>query len=271
MNRGTERSIVRIAPTRDGFTNPSERLPNKHSGLLCGHTPDEWWALQSWSSELITTSILVAETEKHADRLKAQLLKYNIEILVRPETMNHPCQDSGGFPTWWGYLWALEHIGNIQYVLPDFVVNPLRKPGDYDRIIRAFDEKMASPNPDAVAGIRSMSSACKTDFSFLRKEGDRLVNQYRTDIGNSRYWPTYATVGTLTVCTAGYYEWARLATEAGIFQFFDGQPWLFETEEWQELHIDHPDQWDLAEFWMARKIGGVEAFEEYRRTWHGAS
>jgi hypothetical protein len=267
MNRGTQRSIVRIAPTRDGFANPSERLPQKHSGLLHGKTPDEWWALQSWSSELITTSILVAETQKHADRLHEQLGKYGIVIIPRPETMNHPSQDSGGFPTNWGYWWAQKSIGNIQYVIPDFVVNPLRKPGDYDRMIRAFDAKMCNPNPDAVGDVRYMTSAARTDQSFFRLDGERLMPQYQNNIGNSRFWPTYSTVGTLTVCTPEYYEFARIVTGAGTFHFFEGHPWLFEVEPWQEVHIDDQEQWDLAEFWMARKIGGVEAFEEYRKSW----
>ena len=267
MNRGTKRTVVRIAPTRDGFANPSERFPTKHTGLLSGKTCDEWWAIQSWASKEITLSILIGETPEHCERIKPLVEPYGVIVLCRPETMNHSSQDSGGFPTWFGFEYARKYVDNINYVIPDFVVNPLRKPDDYDRMIRAFDKKMASPNPDAVGGSRTMMSACRTDLSYHLLDGDRLVPQYVSDIGNSRYWLAYATVATLSISTTGFYEWMRLITEAGSSQFFPGKPWLFEIEEWQELHMDHPDQWDLAEFWFDRKIGGIEAYRDYRKTW----
>lgn len=266
MNRGIKRTVVRIGPTRDGFSNPSERLPTKHSGFLAGKTLDEWWAIQSWASKEIDVSILVGETPEHCERIKPLVEPYGTIVLCRPESMNHPSQDSAGFPCYYGYEYAKKYVDNINYVITDFVVNPLRLPGDLDRLILAFDKKFL-PNPDAVSGgVMQMMSAASTELMFYRKDGDRLVPQYRSDISNNRYWPTAATVATFSICTAAYYEWTRFAfagAPAG-----EGHPWFFETEEWQEVHIDHPYEWDMAEFWFARKIGGKEAYEEYRRTWH---
>ena len=270
MNRGQQLVVVRIAPTRDGLANPSERLPDKHSRLFCGRTLDEWWAIQSWASKHISTSILVGENQAHFDRLTDLLMPYGITVLARPESMNHPTQDSGGFPCRFGYQWAKRHVGNINCVITDFVVSPLRKPDDYDRIIEAFCEKMSSPNPDAVSGIEQMTSASKTDYWYGAKSGDRLIPLYLSDVPNGRWWPTYVGVGTLGVLSPRAYEAVNVAGDLHLPAIPNTGPWLFETEEWQEVHIDRPDEWDLAEFWFQKKIGGIEAYEQYRRSWHGA-
>lgn len=270
MNKGTTRAVLHLTCTRDGDANPSERLPTKHNGLFCGRTLNEWWAIQSWASKEITHSVMVGETPEHAGRLQDQLRPYDVIAISRPASMMHVSQDSGGYPTNWGYEWAKRTFGNFNYVICDFVVNPLRPPDFFDRLVLAFDEKFKG-SPDAATPPFIMATAARTDHAYYLLDGDRLIPQYVSPIGNSRYWPTYEGISVSSISTAGVYEWGRVAFESGVSMLkpLPG-PWLFETEPWQEVHIDTPDQWDEAEFWFKKKIGGIEAYESYRRTWHGS-
>jgi len=267
MNRGQQAVVVRIGSTRDGLANPSERLPDKHSRLFCGRTLDEWWAIQGWASKRITHSVLVGETEEHCERIRNLVSPYGVAVICRPESMNHPSQDSGGFPMRFGYEWAKRQYGNINGLITDFVVSPLRKPDDYDRIIEAFYEKMASPNPDAVSGVETIVTASKTDYPYFAKTGDRLTILYLSNQPNGRYWSTYVSAGVTGVMSPRAYEAGNVASALGLPPSQNPGPWLFEIEGWQEVHIDRSDEWDVAEFWFEKKIGGIEAYRDYRKSW----
>lgn len=270
--------VVRVAPTRDGHRNPAERLPDKLTRLLCGRTLDEWWAIQSWASKHISQSILVGETPEHEDAILKTLramepgcpgVMDRLTVIVRPETMNHPTQDSGSFPCRYGYEWAKSRLRNINILMTDFVVSPLRMPGDLDRLVEEFAKKLASPNPDAVTGVEFMTSFARTEGTFYGSIGDRALHHYRIEqTGNLRYAENWTTMNTFCAMTPRFYEASHVGAALQLPQYMDMHPWRFEVEPWQEVHIDYEWEWELAEHLFEKHIGGIEAYEHYRRSWY---
>lgn len=265
--------VLIIAPTRDGYKNPSRRLADKHIRLFHGRTLDEWFCIRAWSSECMTDFCLVTETEEHTERIRPMVEKYAGQLVCRPEVLLHPMEDTGGKPLRWGLHKIIEKNGPYNLVIQNFVVNPVLPPGLFDRAVKRFLELV--PNLEDLKGPANMVPACYPIESFTEERedgrlywsGPRIMN---TSKGTTRWKSTMG----WTVSTPEFNDLAWMLSYSGLVlraaDLFDGNL-KFEVPVWTDMHIDTEDEWDLAEWYFGKYIGignkAFEAYDAYRRTW----
>lgn len=262
--------VLSITPTRDGLVNPSHRLPDKHSRLFCGKSLDEWTMIQLWSSRCISRAIFLCETEAHAERLRPLAEKYGIELMVREKELLHPHNDSGSLVL----TAALVKVLAKEYyslIMTPFVISPVRPPGFLDELTDEYLSRSFAYGGDFTYRAPSILCGWQSDLSLweLDKNGvaDKvgplsLIEQPQYLFSKSQHWvaATWWYIGQML-------KWfARDGANPG-----DYKPMMWEIPWWYDLHIDHEDDWEEAEYWFKAKIlsRGEDCYERYRETWNG--
>jgi len=256
--------VVCMSMTRDGYKNPSRRVPDKHTRLFHGRTLDEWFCISCWASKEIDLAVLVCENPEHVERLQPLVDQYGVKLLSRPADMeSDPMCDSGGYPMNWG-LEELQKSLFITVLCWTYVVNPVRPPEIWDLIIQDFRRRAS--NPDFVKGPLVEISGTPTDLTFLWY--DKESGRARAMVSERE---AYINIGTFAVATPRWkVAWEHFA-QLGMPGAKPYEPWLYPVDPWTKVHIDEEWEWDLAEYWFGHHIGeGDEAYKayvDYRESW----
>jgi hypothetical protein len=262
---GVDPKFLAISITRDNVAAPGNRLVDKHSRLFFGKTLDEWCAIQVWSSKRAARHVFVAETEAHKEKLLYLHDRYGCDIFVRPKGMLAQMADTGGVPLVWATNKALAEEWHPLVTQP-FVVSPCRPPGFFDRMTEEYLK--AFPNPDTSRTQMWIMGGCETDFAYFIKDGNGVGNQPK-DIELYLNRNTAARVATTQHWMGFSHWWVHYQGIAAGRHDLTISPTLYDIPPWQDIHIDTADNWEWAEYWFGKKIGGIEAYEQYRETWAG--
>jgi hypothetical protein len=255
--------FLAVTITRDNEVAPGGRLPDKHSRLFCGKTLDEWCALQVWSSEYAGRHVFVAETEEHAKKLQYLKDKYAVMVYVRPRDMLHPLNDSGAVPLHWATQLALSDEFHTLITHP-FVVSPCRPPGFFDRMVEEYKKMMLAPEWSRVQ--LWVMAGHPSPMAMFRVDEHGVGTQLGEDYTNENHaWRLSCCSHWLALSHwwLGYYAGVIAQTNTKV------HPTLFDIEPWMDTHIDNQEQWELCEYWFAKKIlsQGEDCYERYRQSW----
>jgi hypothetical protein len=269
MSYDVQPSLLAVVPTRDGYANPSRRMPDKHTRLLHGKTLDEWKMLQLWSSKYLGKALFVCETEAHKERLQPLADKYDVELFVRPAELLHPINDSGSYVTWAGLQHALK-TRYYTFLMMPFVVAPCYPPGLIDWLVDEYLRIM--PGIDIPQGAGAILGGYPTDVTGYSMWVEEDKGFYRRIAPNPleplrRYMMLNSQIAL----------WSTRMYEGMMYKWFargdklcgEYQPKIVEIEPWMDIHIDTESDWEAAEYWFGKKIlsKGENCYVEYRNTW----
>jgi hypothetical protein len=264
--------VLMMTCTRDGYANPSRRLPDKHIRLFHGKTLDEWFCIRAWSSKYMTDFAVIGETEKHCERIRPMVESYGGEVYCRPPAYLHPKEDTGGQPLRWVQREMVKRHGPYNAVISNFVVNPVIPPGLWDDAVEKFMEALM--DPELYKSIPVLEPLYHPQESFKEQRADGLTYWVGSTLLNtSKTLIRWAGVGGWNVTTEDYNEMAWALTQSGMVTAFN-TGWgtvPYEVPRWTDVHIDTPEEWDLAEWYFGKYIGmGDEAYDgyaAYRKLW----
>lgn len=243
----------------------STRTPRKNLADVCGVPLVAWSILQSRCSRMIDETYLTTDD----DEIAAVGMQYGAKIIRRPVLDN-------GTTAGVVFADAVRQLAG-QGVYPDTIVtilptSPLRKPDEFDRMIRAHFE---TGNP--------VTTACPQKETFIFRNTVPWQDRYATmdaegyyrahqTLGD-KFWNYSRIAGGAAVASCEYYmkQWdASPAMDVDI----DKKPvdvdrlWTFvPVEEWQVFDIDYPSDLELIRALAAHYIiaaGGSTAYHEYK-------
>jgi len=264
--------VLAVTCTRDGYANPSRRLPDKHIRLFHGRTLDEWYAIRCWASQYVTDWCIVGETEEHCDRIRPMMERYGGTVICRPPEFLHPIEDTGGMPMRYGMQEMVRMKGWYNCVVNNFVVNPVLPPNFFDRMVYEFiRQRETCEDSMGIAVLQPVYHPQEIFFEELPNGRLKGVGQRMTNSGKaSNRW---AAAGGATVTNIDMSLLIWNACLAGNWKFLSKSqgPMKMEVPKWTDKHIDTEDEWAEAEFWFGKKIGvgdaALEAYSEYREGW----
>ena len=258
MNTGTKLRVVGVV----GVTGTSGRLPAKATKDFCGRPLAAWTVLQMVSSHLIDEAYVIGDS---TGALREETEALGAVWWQRPEVLEHPIEDSGGIPTRWGVEQAAKFGGPISIVLPLLLTNPLRKPDDFDNAIKMLVGAMGATDRRTVPPV--IMSASVTEFGFFETvgESDPVV---ASPVGSR--WINTESHRLQAISTIGAQSYSNYMAHVHLSSLLlpdSERPtprcYIYPVEWWQQVHIDDQDQFDLAEFWMRKKI--LIEGDEYER------
>jgi hypothetical protein len=268
--------VLIVAPTRDGYANPSRRLADKHTRLFHGRTLDEWYCIRCWASRYCTAFALVGETEEHCERIRPMVESYGGEVICRPEGYLHPLEDTGGQPIRYGYRIMTERHGPYNLVVNNFVVNPVMPPDLLDRGVERFIE--VSQDVEVATGMQNLEPMVPNPPEVMKELGadGRAHLAGSMFMNTSKVGGRYKTSIGWNVGRPDFFEWAWMITMAGVTKLV-GQATTdmgtipFEVPWWTDIHIDTEDDWRHAEWqfgtYIGTGLGAFQKYKEYRDNW----
>jgi CMP-N-acetylneuraminic acid synthetase len=263
--------MIAIVPTRDGYKSPSRRMADKSTRLMLGKTLDEWAMIQLRCCKYVDTIIFVCETMEHSMRLSPLAMDYDVKLMVRPQDMLHPINDTGGLPV----LWAAQEAFKTDwwsFITTPFNCTPCRKPGLFDRMVEFYMTKV--DNPDWTPGPACVMAGSKSDYWFGHMDKSGRVQPAQQEGVAYNVHPTrYQTMMNHHISASWWWiptqilAFSRALESAALYP-----PWIYEIEPWEDTHIDKESDWEAAEYYLKTKIldvYGEDCYERYRDTWRG--
>lgn len=265
--------VLAVTITRDGYANPSRRLPDKHTRLFHGKTLDEWWCIRCWSTKYISNFVMVGETEEHCARIRPMVESYGGEVVCRPRAHLHTLADTGGYPMRHGMRYMEAKHGEYNLCIQNFVVNPCYPPGLWDKAVERYME--LAGDPELSKGFNALSLVYHPQDTFFQENfpnRGQVVGNITANTGkDSTRWAT--TDGCSIVSPEYlYYAWLRyFAGDWTVSYGGDQGIMIMPVPWWTNTHIDHDYEWDLASYCFEKYIGDGETafrkYAEYRDSW----
>jgi hypothetical protein len=265
-----EPRMLCVVPTRDGYKSPSRRVPDKNTRLFHGKTLDEWCMIQLRTCKYVDRIIFVCETVEHSMRIQPLAKKYEVQLMVRPRDMLHPVNDTGSLPIFWAVNEAFKSDW-WSFVATPFNNTPCRKPGFYDNLVDFYMSKVE--NPDWCPEAACVVAATKSDYWIGNADQSgrmRFTGQdgYEFNVHPLRYhtgFNHFVAASWWWISTASL-AYARVKDGLGAIY----SPFIYDIENWEDIHIDEHDDWEAAEFYFKTKIldvYGIDGYEKYAETW----
>jgi hypothetical protein len=225
--------------------------------------------IQLRTCKYVDRIVFVCETIEHAQRLGPIASKYNVKLYVRPQDMLHPVNDTGGLPIYWAAQEAFKDDWWSLVATP-FNNTPCRKPGFYDEMVELYLQKVE--NPDWCPEAACVMAATKSDYWIGNRDESgrlRITNQdgYEYNVSPMRYHSgmNHFVAASWWWFSTAFMAFARTKNSAAIYS-----PFIYDIENWEDIHIDEEEDWEAAEFYFKTRIldvYGENGYEKYAETW----
>jgi len=225
----------------------SKRLPGKNTMDFCGHPLIAWSIIQARACKGIAEVYVSTDSEEIADISQ----EYGAIVLMREDPRESFDITSGGVPL---SIMAqqIDKMRPVDAFLQLFPTSPLRKPGDFDRLIQAFKETGEIHN--CACFIKDAFIYKKIDYHIYRQAIRDKTNSYLYELGGfnilpAKYWDKRL------VDQGNAIDWNDTKTWQETIHLVDSDDHYYLLIDWWQVHeIDRQADFDLCEFFFERYL-----------------
>ncbi len=238
-------TTVAIIPARGG----SKRLPGKNTMDFCGRPLIAWTIIQARACKGIDAVYVTTDSEEIADIAQ----EYGAIVLMRDDPRESLDETMGGVPGYFAYK-KIRKMQLIDAVFHLFPTSPLRKPGDFDKILRIYKGN-GRQLINCFTIIKDTYLYKKIDSRLCQnliqsKGSDYLYNIGGSGIINPRYFESVTNWPETLIAWEDPTTWPA----ADEFEPIKKPVYYFLLESWQGHEIDYQADFDLCEYFFERYI-----------------
>ena len=225
----------------------SKRLPGKNTMDFCGHPLIAWSIIQARACKDIAEVYVSTDSEEIADISQ----EYGAIVLMREDPRESFDITSGGVPLSI-MSQQIDKMRPVDAFLQLFPTSPLRKPGDFDRLIQAYKE--TGEAHVCVCFIKDAFIYKKIDYHICKFTIRDKTNSYLYALGGFNILP--AKFWNKPIVDPGnIVDWDDTKTwhETVLPQDPDDHYYLL-VDWWQVHEIDRQADFDLCEFFFERYL-----------------
>jgi len=225
----------------------SKRLPGKNTMDFCGHPLIAWSIIQAQSCKDIAEVYVSTDSEEIADIS----LNYGAIVLMREDPRESFDITSGGVPLSI-MSQRIDKMRPVDAFLQLFPTSPLRKPGDFDRLIQAYKDTGKAHN--YMCFIKDAFIFKKVDYHICRHAIRDKTNSYLYELGGfnirpAKFW------NKPIVDPGNIVDWDDTKTWQETEWPMDSDLHYYLLADWWQVHeIDRQADFDLCEFFFERYL-----------------
>jgi len=225
----------------------SKRLPGKNTMDFCGHPLVAWSIIQARACKDIAEVYVSTDSEEIADISQ----EYGAIVLMREDPRESFDITSGGVPLSI-MSQRIDKMRPVDAFLQLFPTSPLRKPGDFDRLIQAFKE--TGESHVFMCFIKDAFIFKKVDYHICRQAIRDKTNSYLYELGGfnihpAKYW------NKPILDPGNAIDWDNTKTWQETIHLLDSDDHYYLLVDWWQVHeIDRQADFDLCEFFFERYL-----------------
>lgn len=236
--------IVAIIIARAG----SKRLPGKNTLDFCGHPLIAWTIIQVRACKKIEEIYVSTDSEEIAEISR----NYGATVLMREDPRESLDPTSGGVPMGIAARRIMK-MRPVDAFFNLFPTSPLRKPGDLDRLARAFEET-GEPH-GFMSAIKDAFIYKKVDSHTCRHAIRDKTYSYLYEIGGFSIVPA-KDYGKPGLDPGNEIDWDDIKTwhESTVFSLDSKLHYYVLADWWQAYEVDRQSDFDICEFFFERYL-----------------
>jgi len=225
----------------------SKRLPGKNIMDFCGRPLIAWSIIQARACKGIAEVYVSTDSEEIAEISR----EYGAVVLMREDPRESFDETSGGVPL--GIMARrIDKMRPVDAFIQLFPTSPLRKPGDIDRLIRAYEE--TGKQHIFMVNIKDAFIYKKVDFHACRHAIRDKTNSYLYEIGGFSILPikVFYQPG---LDPGNAIDWNNTKTWQETKWPMDSDLHYYLLADWWQAHeVDYQSDFDICEFFFERYL-----------------
>jgi len=216
----------------------SKRLPGKNIMDFCGHPLIAWTIIHARACKKIDEVYVSTDSEEIAEISR----NYGATVLMREDPRESIDSAPGTVPMNIAFK-RIAQMRSVDTVIHLFCTSPLRKPGDIDRLIQAYEET-GKPH--------SFYTVIKDAFIY-KKIDDHICREV---IRNKTGFYLYGVGGTgiSSIEPIPIVDWNDKATWQDPGPLNPNPFYYVLVDWWQEFEVDRQSDFDICEFFFERYL-----------------